>query len=300
MVSEAMSVAQQLAAEPAKVAAFLAEVGEEVLSQSMVGQAPLRDVWILRFLVGFRWKPTVAAEKFTRMVEYRVKYGIDGIRRRMVDGDLFPTKFPGYMEHHSAYVHSSFDLGTAARGGNPVAVECAPKFQIDALLSIDGAVQDSYLMHVMEWSFFQLDKAFLTRGELVGYVKIFDIDGCSMKHCSWIRPWAQSNSDRNKRLGFNIDECYPEWFSKVFVVNSPSFFAVLWQMIKPSLPARTSEKVEVLSNRAKAKDRMLCMVDAAVLPAFLGGDFVGEWRMLTSIEGSHAKSLDSSPRNVDF
>jgi len=291
MASDTLPVAQQLAAESAKVSVFLAAVGEDVLSRSVVGQDSLRDIWALRFLVGFKWQPLLAAEKFKTMVEYRVQFGIDNIRRRMQDGELVPSSFPGYSEHHAAYVHSTFDLGVSARGGNPVAIECPPRFHHDALLAIDGHTQDTYLMHVMEWSFLQLDRASIKSGDSIGYVKIFDCDGCTMKHCGLIRPWAQACSDRSKRLGFNIDECYPEWFSKVFVVNSPSFFTVIWKMIKPFLPARTAEKVEVLSNRAKAKDRMLKTIDPKALPAFLGGDFVGEWRM----------ELDrSSPRNVDM
>ena len=71
-----------------KMDAFLAEVGEHVLSQSVVGQHPLLEVWSLRFLIGFKWNPKLelAAEKFSGMVRFRVEHGIDNMRSRMEDG----------------------------------------------------------------------------------------------------------------------------------------------------------------------------------------------------------------------
>lgn len=68
-----------------KMDAFIVEVGERVLSQSVVGQFPLIEVWSLRYLIGFKWNPKLAAEKFSRMVSYRVEHGLDNIRKRMED-----------------------------------------------------------------------------------------------------------------------------------------------------------------------------------------------------------------------
>ena len=214
----ACSVAQLLAYKSSIVDAFLAAVGPEVLSRSVVGRQPLRDVWALRFLAGFKWDPRVAAEKFKRMLLFREENQLDSIRRRMEDGTLQPRQFPGYAEHHRAYVHSSFDVCSGrARGGRPLSVERIAKFDWPALFAIDAETQDAYMMHMMEWSFLQLDQAFLQTRQLVGYVKIFDLDGCSMNQVQWGRKWHQCNVDRRGRLGVGLAECYPEWFAKVAV-----------------------------------------------------------------------------------
>lgn len=280
---ETCSVDQLLAYKRCSVDAFRAAVGEKVLSQSVVGQQPLLDVWSLRFLIGFKWNAKLAAEKFTSMVKYRVQNGLDSIRIQMESGRLEPPEFPGYREHHEAYAHASFDVCSgSARGARPLAIECLGKFDWAALFAIDNNTADAYMMHVMEWSFMKLDQAFLKTGRLVGYVKIFDLSSCSMKQVQWVRKWNQANAERRQRLGVDINECYPEWFAKVIVVNAPSYFPGVWKVFRPFVPARTAEKVEVESSFACAKRKMLHFVDAAVLPRVLGGDFAGEWRMTAS------------------
>mmetsp|Transcript_3632 Transcript_3632/g.5811 ORF Transcript_3632/g.5811 Transcript_3632/m.5811 type:complete len:281 (-) Transcript_3632:143-985(-) len=279
-MDEPMVVSQLLQDESDKVANFLALVGEHTLSLSVVGQPPLREVWILRFLIGFKWNTKIAAEKFTRMVEWRVKFGVDAIRSRMIDG-IVPKDFPGYQAHHSGYVHSTFDLCSgAAQRGSPISIECIPKFDFETLFAIDDGTQDNYLIHVMEWSFFRLDQCFLKTGRFIGYVKIFDLTSCAMKHVQVVRRWNQINNERIVRFGVDVNECYPEWFNRVMIVNAPSFFSVIWKVLRPFLPARTVEKVGVESNVTKARERLLLVVDESVLPSFLGGSFDGEWRML--------------------
>ena len=55
---------------------------------------------MLRFLIGFKWKPKECAEKFKTMVRYRCAMGCDEIRAKLEAGTLSPGKFPGYREHH--------------------------------------------------------------------------------------------------------------------------------------------------------------------------------------------------------
>ena len=114
----------------------------------------------------------VAAEKFKVMVQYRVAQGIDDVRSRMEQGALRPPEFPGFKQHHVGYVHSTFDLcAGAGRGGEPISIECIPKFDFETLFAIDDQTQDDYIMHVMEWSFYRLDCAYLKTGRAIGYVK---------------------------------------------------------------------------------------------------------------------------------
>lgn len=274
-----LSVAEQLAAQQDKVDAFLALVGEDTLDKSMVGQGKLRDVWILRFLIGFKWKVAECAEKFKTMIAYRVQFGCDDVRKKMEAGQVKPSDFPGYAEHHAGY-ECSFDLCSGrTRTGAPISIECTPKFDFASLFAIDLRTQDLYMMYTFEWHFYLIDMLYLKTGQLFGYVKIFDLDGCKMSQVSVVNQWRAHSIDRQKRLRINVLECYPECYSKVLVVNAPSFFAVLWKMVKPFLPARTADKVKVESNKSAAKKKLHELIDPSVLPSFLGGDYTGEWRM---------------------
>ena len=64
---------------------------------------------------------------------------------------------------------------------------------------------------------------------------------------------------------------YPEILGQMFVVNVPSFFSVMWSIIKPWVPPETKKKIVVLSHKS-TKTELLKHIDADQLPAFLGGD----------------------------
>ena len=165
----------------------LLELVQDVCSLSqVVGSGPLRDVWLLRYLIGFKYDTKLAAEKFRIMLRYRERYGLDDIRRQMEKG-MKPSDFPGFDLHQSAF-KSTFDLCSGrSRDGSPVAVEATPRFDFETLFSIDHAVADRYLMHTMEYQFFMLDSLFLQTGRLVGYVKVMDLAGVKLSQLSWVR-----------------------------------------------------------------------------------------------------------------
>ncbi|KAH9367506.1 hypothetical protein HPB48_009060 [Haemaphysalis longicornis] len=55
---------------------------------------------------------------------------------------------------------------------------------------------------------------------------------------------------------------------------APSFFPVLWKMVRPFLTQRTVDKVEIFGKDGW-KQTLLRIVDAAILPVHYGGDMVG-------------------------
>jgi len=65
--------------------------------------------------------------------------------------------------------------------------------------------------------------------------------------------------------------CFPETMNKMFIINSPRFFAASWNIIKQWIDARTAAKVEVLSGRKQWEPRLLKFIDEDQLPADYGG-----------------------------
>ena len=63
---------------------MLKELERDLPRSQVVGTGPHRDVWLLRFLVGFNWDVKVAAEKFRNMLAFREKHGVDSIRKKSV------------------------------------------------------------------------------------------------------------------------------------------------------------------------------------------------------------------------
>ncbi|KAH7946996.1 hypothetical protein HPB52_007102 [Rhipicephalus sanguineus] len=58
-------------------------------------------------------------------------------------------------------------------------------------------------------------------------------------------------------------------------VSAPSFFPILWRLIRPFLTQRTADKVEVYGKADGWREVLLSIVDAASLPAHWGGSMVG-------------------------
>ena len=62
--------------------AMLKELEGDLPRSRVVGTGPHRDVWLLRFLIGFNWDVKLAAEKFRNMLAFREKHGLDAIRKK--------------------------------------------------------------------------------------------------------------------------------------------------------------------------------------------------------------------------
>lgn len=57
---------------------------------------------------------------------------------------------------------------------------------------------------------------------------------------------------------------------KLAVVNAPSTFTIIWNVVKPWLAKETAEKIDILG--ADYKDVLLDLVDAENLPSIFGGN----------------------------
>jgi len=64
---------------------------------------------------------------------------------------------------------------------------------------------------------------------------------------------------------------YPETMGATYVVNAPWLFTAVWAVAKAFLDDGVTAKVHILGAGAPTRDALLAAVDAASLPAFLGG-----------------------------
>ncbi|KAI8993464.1 CRAL-TRIO domain-containing protein [Pilobolus umbonatus] len=67
-----------------------------------------------------------------------------------------------------------------------------------------------------------------------------------------------------------VQHYYPETLHRLFIVNAPSAFVVMFKIVKPWLNARTLEKIHVLGSNYQSV--LLSYIDAKNLPRFLGGE----------------------------
>ncbi|XP_046460749.1 SEC14-like protein 2 [Daphnia pulex] len=96
---------------------------------------------------------------------------------------------------------------------------------------------------------------------------IFDMEGFSMQHVT-----NKQAMDSAVKIIQVYEANYPELLYRVFIVNAPKIFSILFNMIKPFLHERTRSKIQIFSHDAKQwKAAILADVIAEELPVSYGG-----------------------------
>jgi hypothetical protein len=62
---------------------------------------------------------------------------------------------------------------------------------------------------------------------------------------------------------------YPEMLGKMFIVNAPWFFTIIWKMASKLVPDKTRAKIEILGTDYQSK--LFEFIDRENLPEFLSG-----------------------------
>jgi hypothetical protein len=65
---------------------------------------------------------------------------------------------------------------------------------------------------------------------------------------------------------------YPELLRRVFVINAPKIFSILYSMVEPFMHERTRSKIQIFSHDSvQWKAALLTDIDPDQLPAMYGG-----------------------------
>ncbi|SPQ98741.1 unnamed protein product (mitochondrion) [Plasmodiophora brassicae] len=227
----------------------------EKFSHSVIlRQALVDDDFVLRFIRARKGDVLKGIIMLKAALEWRDAYGTD---------KAFTWTFPKIDQIKEVYPHGfhKFD-----KSGHPIYIERIGQLDIKALMEITNS-DELCRLHVqsMEYSRSTLfPEASARAGRPVSQqVTILDMDGLSMSHASsavyaYIKGCAE------------IDQSYyPEILSRMFIVNAPAVFSVVWKMIKPWLDEKTQSKISI--SRKSDAESILELVEADVLPEFLGG-----------------------------
>ncbi|KAH6928359.1 hypothetical protein HPB50_014949 [Hyalomma asiaticum] len=106
--------------------------------------------------------------------------------------------------------------------------------------------------------------------ELETHYLVIDVDNFSLRQVySWQA--VKTITDMLQMM----EDHFPECLEKCIIINAPYFFPMVWKLMKPFLTQRTTDKVEVFAKADLWKERLISIIDAALLPAHWGGDMVG-------------------------
>eukprot|EP00250_Pteridium_aquilinum_P009496 c18704_g1_i1 orf=502-1479(-) len=213
------------------------------------------DADLLRFLRARSFDVTKSRAMYEAMVEWRQEIGADTIKETF--------KFPERKATKELYPH--FHHKTDKRG-RPIYIERYGQLQLEDLLKVT-TLDRLLLYHIKEWEVL-IDWKFPSCSRVAGRpitqsLTILDLKGVTMKHLSkQVRQFIQ-------KIARIDQDYYPEHLGRMLIINAPTSFKAMWQLIKPWLDKSTQKKIEVHGSNYSVK--LLELVDSENLPEFLGG-----------------------------
>ena len=93
---------------------------------------------------------------------------------------------------------------------------------------------------------------------------IYDLSGVSR---------SQVNSDTLEmvKVGAKVMTSFPETLHCLLIINAPSWFGLVWSVVRKLIDARTASKIEVFTNSKKGMARMRDLIDNSQIPSDYDG-----------------------------
>lgn len=207
------------------------------------------DYTLWRFLKSRDIDPSEAAIMFRQSMEWRQSIDIDAlweskrIRKERNAGD--------------DVLHAGI-CGTTKSGG-PFMVEKQGKIDVSGLSKnrpVFDQFKESYAVF-LERGF----RAVRATGNKTRAIAIMDATGTS--------PTCLLHMALYKEIVGIGPPHYPDFVSRVYIVNQPWIFATFWDIMKPLVPKATAAKIRILGSNFLEK--LQEDVDDANIPTFLGG-----------------------------
>ena len=230
-----------------------------------------------RFCQARQYNVDKALEMFSNHMAFRKKWQLDELEDTREFGRIqqfvYESKFPMKPAIKAAYpsVHHKVD-----KQGRIIFIDRVGKLDMAAL---SRAATDEQLLRLFVWDFeasmqFRLPASTMACGRYISQgVVIVDLLGAKISNFdhaqrTWLRQVSAISQDN-----------YPEMLGRLFVINAPVTFTIVWKFIRPLLDKRTRDKVSILGSSYTSE--LLEHIDVEDLPTFLGGkdescDFVSE------------------------
>ncbi|XP_070205227.1 retinal-binding protein-like isoform X2 [Littorina saxatilis] len=193
-----------------------------------------------------------AADMYRTSMAYRQKMGVDRLTAEYQPPEVLKKYLTGGFCGHD-------------KEGSPVRVELYGHLDMKGLMYSAKKVDlEKTKLLQCENTLKDWQEESKKRGKRVdGLTVIFDMEGVSSKML-W-RPGLQMYLHLVKVLEDN----YPEMMKRMFVVNAPRIFPLLYKLARPLISEDMKNKIHVLGGHFK--DTLLQYIDAEELPVYLGG-----------------------------
>eukprot|EP00668_Euglena_longa_P033289 GGOE01042831.1.p1 GENE.GGOE01042831.1~~GGOE01042831.1.p1 ORF type:complete len:317 (+),score=91.54 GGOE01042831.1:19-969(+) len=231
-------------------------VGEEGMKQ-------LSHESLVRYVRGYEFESkTGGKEKWLQVAcaeaDKTVKW------RKEIDANTLEVRtLPNWEEFQASWVTGVFGTDNE---GHPIIVERYHEFKLDKIVSMFKP-EDLTIYQAKNLENVQRRKAKISEklGKLIyKHVYIFDAGGLGMD----ILKWRQ-----HMQAIFHVAQYYyPETLYRLFIVNAPMVFRMIWSAASPLIHPITRAKIKVLAGKA-LKDLKANGIEESQIPASIGGTY---------------------------
>ncbi|KAL3910496.1 MAG: hypothetical protein SGILL_007667 [Bacillariaceae sp.] len=240
--------------------------------QAAIAEDPLYDptkhddLWMLRFWLSHKKsKDAIAAAKATLL--FRKKYDLDkkDIRKKLPH----TTDEPRCKEYWE--VRCKGDGIICALPDKKRGVVMFLKFaQMDpgAANVLSDDVWDYAFVYTSEWSHQWLDYITRTTGRLTKSVRLID-----MTDLSFTKHMDRASMNRDSKIMNEMEDVYPQLLETIFACYPPSFMHKVWAFIRPIMPKRIIDKIDLIepSINEEERERLFKHMTIESLPEHYGG-----------------------------
>ncbi|XP_042149773.1 SEC14-like protein 2 [Ixodes scapularis] len=216
------------------------------------------DRFLLRWLRAREFDVSKAEDMFRQDVEWRSKNGMSSILEDYQPGELIQRYFPGgLLECHSK--------------GHPLFLVPMGNVDIRGFLQIlPAAAMLRHLAYMLECQERLKERVSLKMGRPVEttYV-VLDYENFSLRQ---LYSWEVMTMFTDMLSVYEAH--YPEILEKALVINAPSFFPLVWRIVRPFLSQRTVDKVLIFAKDGW-REIMRDTFEPERLPKHWGGDMLG-------------------------
>lgn len=205
----------------------------------------VHDLAIARFLRGNDNDPEVAAEKYGRSLEYRRNLiagePFKGFRERQAGATAMDLSALPSAEEVTRCLPVRSLVGDSA-DGLPVLCMVPRLLDLEGMDALSDECLGSFVRAQLEQRWMVLHNLSMQQKRMVKFVEVRDLNGASMTNL------VMNGSrliTRMLNMLSGLQDFYPEVIHQVFVLNAPSTFQALFDVISPFLNARMLAKIKV-------------------------------------------------------
>lgn len=215
------------------------------------------DAFLLRWLRARDFDVAKAERMYRHDIKWREENGVDDILHSYKFPEVVKENFPGALLH-------------PCKDGRPMWFIPAGLDMKAFVAALTPAVVQRHCIYMLEYAESLKRSSSVEAGkELETHHLVVDFDGFSLRQVySW--QVVKAITDMLQMM----EDHFPECLENCYSINAPGFFPILWKLIRPFLTERTVDKIKIFGKDGW-QEKLLELVDPALLPAHYGGDMVG-------------------------